>query len=128
MEKKSSLLEWNRLDPVSDFERNRNRVIYKYQKNFNPFVDHPEFADRIYNSDKLIVENAEQVGNNLLLSFSKDLSASVAENTANYEIDLLGKPISVTTNFGGDSKKVSLSFSQSFVDTFYNVRVSNLTS
>jgi endonuclease I len=28
-------------------EENRNEAIYKYQKNRNPFVDHPEFLDRI---------------------------------------------------------------------------------
>ncbi|MBU0475775.1 MAG: endonuclease [Bacteroidetes bacterium] len=126
--KKSTLLEWNRIDPVSAFERNRNRVIYKFQKNYNPFVDHPEFADRVYNSDKLIVESAEQVGNSLVLSFSKELNSSDAERASNYQIDILGNPTSVITNFGGDTKKVSLSFSESFIDTFYNVRVSNLTS
>ncbi len=126
--KKSVLLRWNREDPVSAFERNRNRVVYKYQKNFNPFIDHPEYADRIYNSDKLIVESAEQVGNNLVLQFSKALNSTEAEKLSNYKLDVLGNPISAIANFGGDSKKVSLSFSQNFVDTFYNIRVSNLTS
>jgi len=126
--KKSTLLEWNRIDPVSAFERNRNRVIYKFQKNYNPFVDHPEFADRVYNSDKLFVEKAEQVGNNLVLSFSKELNSVEAEKTSNYNLDFLGNPINAIANFGGDSKKVSLLFSESFVDTFYNIRVSNLTS
>ena len=103
-------------------------LIYKFQKNFNPFVDHPEFADRIYNSDKLFVEKAEQVGSNLLLSFSKELNSNEAAKTANYNLDVLGNPSSVTPNFGGDSKKVLLSFFENFADTFYNVRVSNLTS
>ncbi len=126
--KKSVLLEWNRLDPVSEFERNRNRVIYSYQKNYNPFVDHPEFADRIYNSDKLIIEKAEQVGDNLLLSFSKELNLTEAEKVSNYQLDILGTPETATPNFGGDRKKVVLTFSESFADTFYNVRVSNLLS
>ena len=43
-------------------------------------------------------------------------------------MDVLGNPSSVTPNFGGDSKKVLLSFFENFADTFYNVRVSNLTS
>ena len=126
--KKSVLLEWNRLDPVSAFERRRNRVVYKYQKNYNPFIDHPEFADRIYNEDKLFVEKAEQVGNNVILTFSKDLNESDAERAGNYQLDFLGTPSSATPNFGGDARKVALSFSQSFIDTFYNVSVSNLTS
>lgn len=44
----SILLEWNRLDPVDDFERNRNDVIYSYQGNRNPFIDNPEYAEMIF--------------------------------------------------------------------------------
>jgi len=47
----SILLEWNILDPVDDFEMNRNNVIFEqYQFNRNPFIDHPEWADLIWNS------------------------------------------------------------------------------
>lgn len=44
----SVLLEWNKLDPVDDFERNRNEIIYSYQFNRNPFIDYPDFADLIW--------------------------------------------------------------------------------
>ncbi|PKK95335.1 MAG: hypothetical protein CVV60_01745 [Tenericutes bacterium HGW-Tenericutes-5] len=44
----SVLLEWNEIDPVDDFERNRNEVIYSYQGNRNPFIDYPEFANLIW--------------------------------------------------------------------------------
>ncbi|QWB99493.1 endonuclease [Mycoplasmatota bacterium] len=42
------LMEWHQIDPVDDFERNRNEVIYSYQKNRNPFIDYPEFAEEIW--------------------------------------------------------------------------------
>ncbi|XMB71612.1 endonuclease [Mycoplasmatota bacterium WC30] len=42
------LLEWNDLDPVDDFERNRNNVIDSYQFNRNPYIDYPEFVDMIW--------------------------------------------------------------------------------
>tara|TARA_B110000902_G_scaffold199286_1_gene226227 strand:- start:3529 stop:4134 length:606 start_codon:yes stop_codon:yes gene_type:complete len=42
-------LEWNQEDPVSDFERNRNDVIYSYQGNRNPFIDNPYLAFKIWN-------------------------------------------------------------------------------
>jgi endonuclease I len=47
----SVLLEWNDLDPVDDFERNRNEVIFSYQGNRNPFIDYPDFADLIWGEE-----------------------------------------------------------------------------
>lgn len=46
--KLSVLLEWHQQDPPDDFERNRNDVVYSYQDNRNPFIDHPEFAEEIW--------------------------------------------------------------------------------
>ena len=42
------LLQWHEIDPVDDFERNRNEVIYSYQKNRNPYIDYPEFVELIW--------------------------------------------------------------------------------
>lgn len=58
----SALLEWHVLDPVDDFERQRNERIFtgasiaidtssnKFlrQNNRNPFIDHPEFVELIW--------------------------------------------------------------------------------
>jgi len=45
----SMLLKWHRQDPVSKKEKDRNNTIYsKYQRNRNPFVDHPELAEYIW--------------------------------------------------------------------------------
>ncbi|MDB4584414.1 endonuclease [Draconibacterium sp.] len=57
--KLSTLLKWHKADPVDDSEMNRNNIIYSYQKNRNPFIDHPEFAEMIWNlsAEKLSKEN-----------------------------------------------------------------------
>ncbi len=45
----STLLKWHTQDPVSDTERNRNdKIDRNYQGNRNPFIDHPEYARRIF--------------------------------------------------------------------------------
>ena len=49
----STLLEWHLADPVDAAERKRNDLVYSdYQRNRNPFVDHPEWIMAIYASPK----------------------------------------------------------------------------
>ena len=42
------LMEWTRLDPVSEKEKKRNEAVYGIQGNRNPFIDHPELAEYIW--------------------------------------------------------------------------------
>ena len=44
----SLLLEWNNTDQVDNLERNRNASVQEIQGNFNPFIDNPWIADRIW--------------------------------------------------------------------------------
>ncbi|MEU7560492.1 endonuclease I family protein [Streptomyces eurythermus] len=45
----SVLKQWNDEDPPDTFEERRNQVIYDtYQKNRNPFIDHPEWVEAIW--------------------------------------------------------------------------------
>lgn len=41
------LRQWHQMDPVDDMEIAKNEYIAATQKNRNPFIDHPEWADRI---------------------------------------------------------------------------------
>lgn len=47
-----TLLEWHRQDPPDDFEMNRNNIIYSWQYNRNPFIDHPELIEFIWGDRK----------------------------------------------------------------------------
>ncbi len=42
------LMQWHQDDPISQKEILRNQAIYQIQGNRNPFIDHPEFVDRIW--------------------------------------------------------------------------------
>ena len=46
-----SLLAWHEADPVDEFEQNRNNRAYEFQGNRNPFIDHPEWIDLVYQAD-----------------------------------------------------------------------------
>lgn len=48
--KKEMFKRWSQLDPVDDFEKNRNEAIYKINKTRNPFIDQPESILYISNS------------------------------------------------------------------------------
>ncbi len=45
------LIEWHADDPVSQKELDRNDAIYAIQDNRNPFIDHPEYVNYVYNPD-----------------------------------------------------------------------------
>ncbi len=57
----SVLLQWHQQDPVDDIERTRNDVVYSFQDNRNPFVDHPEWVQCVY-------QNICPDGNDLIFS------------------------------------------------------------
>ena len=47
--RQSTLLSWHRADPIDDWERNRNEIIFsQFQHNRNPFIDIPELAEYIW--------------------------------------------------------------------------------
>jgi len=80
--KLSSLLQWHIDDPVDDFEVNRNNIIYGYQENRNPFIDHPSLVSYIWG------DNYGQQWNETLdiLSIDIDENTKVYPNPSNGEI------------------------------------------
>ena len=57
------LLEWNKLDPVDEFEIHRNNLIYNnFQGNRNPFIDFPEWADYIWGVSEDGIYNSTPIG------------------------------------------------------------------
>jgi endonuclease I/V8-like Glu-specific endopeptidase len=43
----ATLLAWHRDHEVSDYEHHRNAAIHERQGNRNPFIDHPDWAERL---------------------------------------------------------------------------------
>lgn len=46
-ERVAILLRWHAADPPDLYEKHRNQAIFAVQGNRNPFVDHPEWADKV---------------------------------------------------------------------------------
>lgn len=47
------LLKWHTMDPVSEHEIKRNEAGFTYQGNRNPYIDHPEWVNLIWDSTPL---------------------------------------------------------------------------
>lgn len=45
-----NLYEWHLADTVSQKEIDRNNAVYNIQNNRNPFIDHPEYVELVWNS------------------------------------------------------------------------------
>ena len=55
----NTLLTWHRLYPPGAFERVRNQKAYNRQGNANPFVDHPEWAARVWGGSAWVMGNGD---------------------------------------------------------------------
>ncbi len=44
----STLLTWHSQDPVDGYEQAHNDIVYGFQGNRNPFIDHPEWVQSIF--------------------------------------------------------------------------------
>jgi len=82
--KLSDLYQWHLDDPVDDWERNRNNIIYyDYQNNRNPFIDHPEYATLIWG----LTLDINQVQFDTTSTESKDLIKIVDLNGKEVEFE-----------------------------------------
>ncbi len=115
--KLSTLLAWNLQDPVDDFEQNRNNVIYRFQGNRNPFIDHPEYVARIWGGEttatEYVIPQDFEVGQAYPNPFNSRVTLPVtAENSTQIRVSLLsvtGRSLT-TRNFTG-SQDLSLDLS-----------------
>ncbi|WP_374330762.1 endonuclease [Soonwooa sp.] len=69
------LINWHNLDPVSQKEIDRNNYVYQIQKNRNPFIDHPEWVNSIWN--QTIATTAPQAVSDLVTTKTSAYFASL---------------------------------------------------
>ena len=101
----SVLLQWHQEDPPDADEMARNDVVFSFQGNRNPFVDHPEWADCLYNNNCTFDTTPPAAPQSLIataLNGGADLSW-----LANGESDLDGYNVYRATSSGGPYTKVN---------------------
>ena len=78
------LKQWHTQDPVSQREIDRNNAAYTYQRNRNPFIDHPEYVALIWGTTTPDTE-APSTPTNLIVtgSTSSTISLSWTASTDN---------------------------------------------
>ncbi len=124
--KLSTLLKWHILDPVDDWERRRNSRVFEYQKNRNPFIDHPEFVEKIWGAASgitavnVIAVTADN-SNQVTVTFDRAILSAEANDAASYSISGLTitaaelqssrMDIVITTSTQGDGVGYTLTMS-----------------
>jgi len=113
--KLSTLLEWNLQDPPDEFERNRNNVIYSFQKNRNPFIDDPNFAQLIWGGESpnpIIMDDFQMTPELAVAEVPVQISVTIT-NLANRETF-------VNLYWGLSFESLSNSVEMSAVENSYN--------
>ncbi|MDO9512260.1 MAG: endonuclease [Bacteroidales bacterium] len=106
------LLEWHTNDPVSLKETDRNNAVYTFQHNRNPYIDHPEFAVRIWGDPTAIPE----ITRPLMIAYYNNQSQSIVigpfeENTKAIIMvsDMSGRKINFESTYTSGSININAS-------------------
>ena len=107
------LMEWTRMDPVSEKEIKRNEAVYGIQGNRNPFIDHPELAEFIWGN---------QQGNRWSGSTQPVIPAITAPKNGTV-LDMgsttVGKPIEYTITVKGEGLTKGVAITMDNNEYFY---------
>mgnify|MGYP003302189502 CR=1 FL=1 len=111
--KLSSLIQWHFDDPVDDFEINRNEVIFGFQQNRNPFIDHPNLVNFLW---------GENVGQNW--------NESLSFNNIRFDNDLtiFPNPTNGILNFTEDLQNEKIEIFSLTGQKIFNREVTNTNS
>ena len=109
----SDLLEWNRIDPVDEYEIHRNNLLYtNFTNNRNPFIDFPEWAEIIWGENVGVAHpSTDPISNNSPLNINGEQDVLYLEKTMSLSATTSdNSPITWTVS---DNTVVSLSSSTS---------------
>ncbi|MCK7589971.1 endonuclease [Subsaxibacter sp. CAU 1640] len=115
------LMTWHQMDPVSQREINRNNVVYNYQNNRNPFVDHPEYVQMIWNPNP--DTTAPSVPTNLVVTNEASTSISLSWTASTDNIAVTSYDIYVDGNYNSNSTTTTATVGNLTPETTYTFTV-----
>lgn len=116
------LMAWSAQDPVSPAEIKRNNASYDYQKNRNPFIDHPEWVQQIWGTQ--VVDNeAPTTPTNLTAPTVSTASATLTWNASTDNIAVTHYKIYVNGEFNMNANTNSATLTGLSQGTTYAVYV-----
>ena len=110
------LMEWTRLDPVSEKEIKRNEAVYKIQNNRNPFIDCPELAEYIWGNKQ--GQPWKGPGSDVTPAITSPANGT----TFTMGSTIVGTELTYTIDLKGNSLTEGLSLSMSNSNNFYASR------
>lgn len=116
------LLSWSAQDPVSPTEIDRNNAAYTYQKNRNPFIDHPEWVNAIWGTQVIDTE-VPSTPANLVLNSTSTASASLSWSPSTDNIAVTYYKIFVNGAFHSNSPTTTATVSGLTQGTTYTFNV-----
>ncbi len=121
----SVLLQWHQQDPVDSKEISRNNVVAGYQGNRNPFIDHPEWVECIWNSNCSTGDTTPPAAPTGLAATGGNGVVNLDWND-NGESDLAGYNVHRSTTSGGPYTKINASLVAA--STYSDTTVTNGTT
>lgn len=116
------LLTWAAQDPVSPSEIERNNAAYVFQKNRNPFIDHPEWVAAIWGTQVIDTE-APSAPTNLVLNSTSTASANLSWTASTDNIAVTYYKIFVDGVFHSNSPSATATVSGLAQGTTYTFTV-----
>ena len=119
---KDVLLSWTIQDPVSPTEIERNNASFVFQKNRNPFIDHPEWVQQIWGT-QVIDTQAPTAPTNLAVVSTSTNFANLTWTASTDNIAVAYYKIYVNGVFHSNSSSTTATVSALTQGTTYNFYV-----
>ncbi|MCQ4035139.1 endonuclease [Kaistella montana] len=116
------LMTWSAQDPVSPSEIERNNASFEFQKNRNPFIDHPEWVQQVWGTQ--VVDNqAPTAPTDLAVVSTSTNYANLTWTASTDNIAVAYYKIYVNGNFQSNANTNSANVSGLSQGTIYNFNV-----